>query len=125
MALKNLNHFTAFNAPLFLSRKELRFVSSVRWVEKTDSGTEVEKGTKVGLLIFEDKSDYPNPKTNVGEQLVVKVPHVSPDHYENFQPMQTICDVVDVQKAVVYGEYRNQLSITANVVASDDQVIEL
>ena len=52
MSLKNLSHFTAFNAPLFLSRKELRFISAASWVEKTESGSKVEKGVKVGLLIL-------------------------------------------------------------------------
>ena len=66
MALKNLSHFTAFNAPQFLSRKELRFISATRWIEKTDTSSEVEKGIKVSLLIYKDNSDYPNEKTNLG-----------------------------------------------------------
>lgn len=124
MSLKNLSHFTAFNAPEFLKRKELRFVSITRWIEKGDSGSEIEKGVKVGLLIFVDDSDYLNEKDNLGEQLVVKVPFASLDDFADFQPMITICEITDIEKVVVYGEYRNQLSITAKVVKADD-IVEL
>ena len=122
MALKNLSHFTAFNAPQFLSRKELRFISATRWVEKTDMGSEVEKGVKVSLLIYKDNSDYPNEKTNLGEQIMVKVPFASIEDYSAFQPMMTPCEVTDIEKAVIYGEYRNQLSLTASVIEADETV---
>lgn len=124
MSLKNLSHFTEFNASLFLAHKELRFISATSWVEKTESGSNIEKGVKVGLLIFVDDSDYLNEKDNLGEQLVVKVPFASLDDFADFQPMLTICEITDIEKAVVYGEYRNQLSITAKVVKADD-IVEL
>lgn len=122
MALKNLSHFTAFNAPQFLSRKELRFISATRWVEKTDTGSEVEKGVKISLLIYKDNSEYPNNKTNLGEQITIKVPLASLEDYTVFQPMVTICDVTNIEKAVVYGEYRNQLSLTATVIEADENI---
>lgn len=122
MALKNLSHFTAFNAPQFLSRKELRFISATLWVEKNDTGSEVEKGVKVSLLIYKDNSEYPNNRTNLGEQITVKVPFASLEDYSVFQPMLTICEVTNIEKAVVYGEYRNQLSLTATVVETDETV---
>lgn len=122
MSLKNLSHFTAFNAPEFLKRKELRFISATRWIERNDSGLEIEKGVKVTLLIFKDNSEYPNEKTNLGEQIMVKVPFASIEDYSVFQPMVTICEVTNVEKAVVYGEYRNQLSLTATVVEADENI---
>lgn len=122
MALKNLSHFTAFNASQFLSRKELRFISATRWVEKNDTGSEVEKGVKVSLLIYKDNSEYPNDKTNLGEQITVKVPLASLEDYTVFQPMVTICDVTNIEKSVVFGEYRNQLSLTATVIESDENI---
>lgn len=122
MPLKNLSHFTAFNAPQFLSRKELRFISATRWVEKTDTGSEVEKGVKVSLLIYKDNSDYPNEKNNLGAQIMVKVPFASIEDYSAFQPMITSCEVTKIEKAVVYGEYRNQLSLTASVSEVDETV---
>ena len=125
MALKNLSHFTAFNAPEFLKRKELRFISATRWIEKIDKSSEVEKGVKVGLLIFSDDSDYPNEKTNIGEQLTVKVPYGAIEDYADYMPMGTICEIVDIEKASVYGEYRNQLSITAKVIRADEESVEV
>jgi hypothetical protein len=122
MSLKNLNHFTAFNASQFFSRKELRFISATRWVEKTDTGSEVEKGVKVSLLIYKDNSEYPNDRTNLGEQITVKVPFASLENYSVFQPMVTICEVTNIKKAVIYGEYRNQLSLTASVIEADEAV---
>lgn len=116
MSLKNLNYFTTFNASQFLSQKELRFISAIPWIEKTDTGSEVEKGVKVALLIYKDSSDYPNEKTNLGEQITVKVPFVSIEDYSAFKPMVTTCEVTKIEKAVVYGEYRNQLSLTASVI---------
>lgn len=116
MALKNLSHFTEFNAQLFLSRKELRFLSAKRWTEKSEAGSEIEKGVKVGVLIFSDENDYPNEKNNIGEQLTVKVPLASMKDYDSYQPMFTAVEIVDIEKAVVYGEYRNQLSLTAKVI---------
>ncbi|HEN7547620.1 TPA: hypothetical protein U7L95_000439 [Streptococcus agalactiae] len=122
MALKNLSHFTAFNASLFLSRKELRFITATRWIERSDSGLEIEKGVRVTLLIFKDNSEYPNEKTNLGEQIMVKVPFASIEDYSVFQPMVTVCEVTNVETAVVYGEYRNQLSLTATVVEADENI---
>ena len=58
MALKNLTHFTEFDASRFLSRKELRFVSAKRWIEKSETGSEIEKGVKVGVLISKRKNKY-------------------------------------------------------------------
>ena len=89
MALKNLSHFTEFNAQLFLSLKELRYISSTRWIEKSETGSEIEKGVKVVVLIFSDESDYPNEKNNIGEQLTVKVPLATMKDYDSFQPMLT------------------------------------
>lgn len=122
MALKNLSHFTAFNSSQFLLRKELRFLTATRWVEKTDTGSEVEKGVRVSLLIYKDKSEYPNDKTNLGEQITVKVPFASLEDFSVFQPMVTICEVTNIEKAVIYGEYRNQLSLTASVIEADENI---
>lgn len=121
MTLKNLSYFTEFNASLFFAQKELRFISATMWIEKSETGSEIEKGVKVGVLIFSDDSDYPNEKNNIGEQLTVKVPLASMKDYDSYQPMITTVEIVDIEKAVVYGEYRNQLSLIAKV----NEVVEL
>ncbi|WP_029171755.1 hypothetical protein [Streptococcus suis] len=122
MPLKNLSHFTEFNVSQFLSHKELRFIYATSWIEKNNVGAEIEKGVKVGVLIFADDSEYPNDKTNIGEQLIIKVPFAKVEDYDLFQPMRTTCEIVDIEKATVYGEYRNQLSITAKIIAVDEFV---
>lgn len=122
MPLKNLSHFTTFSTSQFLSRKELRFISATRWVEKIDTGSEVEKGVRVSLLIYKDNSEYPNDRTNLGEQITVKVPFASLEDFSVFQPMVTICEVTNIEKAVIYGEYRNQLSLTASVIEADENI---
>lgn len=111
-----------FNASQFLAHKELRFITATQWVEKSDSGSELSKGVKVTLLIYQDNSEYPNEKTNLGEQIIVKVPFASIEAYSAFQPMVTLCKVTEIEKAVVYGEYRNQLSLTASVIETDEIV---
>lgn len=122
MPLKNLSHFTTFSTSQFLSRKELRFISATRWVEKIDTDSEVEKGVRVSLLIYKDNSEYPNDRTNLGEQITVKVPFASLEDFSVFQPMVTICEVTNIEKAVIYGEYRNQLSLTASVIEADENI---
>lgn len=121
MTLKNLSYFSEFNSSLFFAQKELRFISATMWIEKSETGSEIEKGVKVGVLIFSDDSDYPNEKNNIGEQLTVKVPLASMKDYDSYQPMITTVEIVDIEKAVVYGEYRNQLSLIAKV----NEVVEL
>ena len=71
---------------------------------------------KVRLVLFSDESDYPNEKNNIGEQLTVKVPLATMKDYDSFQPMLTSVEIVDIEKAIVYEEYRNQLSLTAKVI---------
>lgn len=122
MPLKNLSHFTTFSTSQFLSRKELRFISATRWVERIDTDSEVEKGVRVSLLIYKDNSEYPNDRTNLGEQITVKVPFASLEDFSVFQPMVTICEVTNIEKAVIYGEYRNQLSLTASVIEADENI---
>ena len=102
----------------------LVIIISIFFLPKELNKAEIEKGVKVGVLIFSDESDYPNEKNNIGEQLTVKVPLASMEDYDSFQPMITTCEIVDVEKATVYGEYRNQLSIIAKVVEVDE-VIDL
>ena len=71
---------------------------------------------KVSLLIVKDTTEYQNSQTNLGEQVVVTVNNKRIDEYSSFIPMKTICRIENITKAVVYGEFQNQLSITADVI---------
>lgn len=110
--MNNLNQFTRFDAAAFLAGKKLQFVDKSNWVDR-DTGALL--GTRVDLVILEDKTAY-KPKadgtparTNRFEKLVVKVPgavSLAEDAMvELVNPVGT-----------VWGEYRNQLSLKADEV---------
>ncbi|MBA1351035.1 hypothetical protein [Streptococcus oralis] len=106
MTLKNLRNFLTFDKSFF-DNKELVYLGS-----KLTQDNKL----KVSLLIFKDTTEYQNGQTNLGEQVVVTVNNKGIDDYSSFKPLQTVCKVVNISKATVYGEYQNQLSITADVI---------
>lgn len=108
MSLKNLRSFLTFNSSAFFADKKLYYLNCKELQENN--------GVKITLLILEDLTEYKTSNNNLGEQITVKVLNKSSSDFINFQPMQTICEVVDISKANVYGEYQNQLSITGSVV---------
>lgn len=111
MGLKGLNYYLFFDLDLFLEKKRLMFIKAFPWIEK-----EREMGTKVILQILEDNTSYSTPEiTNFGEQLTIKVRNTAPSAYSNLKPLTTEVLVTDVERATVFGEYRNQLSIIATV----------
>lgn len=118
MALQALSVFLEFQLLAFLTGKRLVFVKASQWKED-----EKVLGSRVVVQIIEDKTQYPRPEmTNFGEQFVVKVRNVSPDAYAKLRPFTTEVCVKDVEKAVVYGEFRNQLSIIGKVVIKETPV---
>ena len=106
MALKNLRNFLKFDKSFF-DNKELVYLGS-----KLTQDNKL----KVSLLIVKDTTEYQNGQTNLGEQVVVTVNNKGIDEYSSFIPMKTICRIENITKAVVYGEFQNQLSITADVI---------
>lgn len=110
MGLKGLNSFQHFDLDEFLRDKCLVFLKAISWI---DEGREI--GSKVILQIFEDNTVYQKPDTNnSGEQITIKVRSFSPTSFK-FKPLSTEMAVTDVERAFIYGEYRNQLSIIASV----------
>lgn len=106
MTLKNLRNFLKFDKSFF-DNKELVYLGS-----KLTQDNKL----KVSLLIIKDNTEYQNDQTNLGEQVVVTVNNKGIDDYSSFIPMKTICKIGNISKAVVYGEYQNQLSIIADVL---------
>lgn len=118
MSLQALSAFLEFQLLMFLTGKRLVFIKSLLWKEEDEIF-----GSKVVVQIVEDTTKYPKPDvTNFGEQLVVKVRNVSPDAYAKLKPFATEVYVKDVEKAVVYGDYRNQLSIIGTVAVKEMSV---
>ena len=113
--LQGLTGFLVFQILAFLDGKRLVFVKSVPWIkdEKT-------LGSKAILQIVEDKTKYAKPETsNFGEQITVKVRGVSPEVFAKLKPLMTEVYIKDIEQAVVYGEYKNQLSIIASIAVRE------
>ena len=119
MSLKSLTSFTYFDLEAFLREKRLLFVKADPWEETTADGSKRVEGAKVVLQIAEDRTTYSKPDvSNFGEQLKVKVRGINPSAYNTkLKHLQTFVSIDDVEKAVVYGEYKNELSIIAVVNA--------
>lgn len=115
MALQGLNQFFTFLLLDFLVGKRLVFLKVLPWKEG-----DVEVGSKVVTQIVEDRTQYTKANvSNFGEQLTVKVRDVSPAAYAQLKPLSTEVVVQDVERATVYGEYRNQLSIIGKIAIKD------
>ncbi|WP_373760110.1 hypothetical protein [Streptococcus ferus] len=108
MALKNLRSFLQFNSTDFFAKKKLCYLNSKELFD--------EKGIKVTLLILEDDTEYNSLNDNLGEQIYVKVTNKKINDFEDFQPLQTLCKIINITKATVYGDYQNQLSLTGEVI---------
>lgn len=107
MALKKLNQFNYFDAEGFFSKLSLIAVGKSTWKEY---GTGTVRGTKVEVVIASDKHSYNTSNgevvNNMYEKLTVKIPK------EIDVPTNAKVRLVNPE-ASIYGEYRNQLSVTA------------
>ena len=104
--MKKLNLFTVFDWPSFVKGKRFVCTGCSEWKD-FDTGTYL--GTKVETAIVADTTDYGDDSgsvTNLFEKLVFKVG-------KNLTvPIGAEIQAKGVQ-ATVYGDYRNQLSCTA------------
>ena len=115
MSLKGLTAFQYFSLEDFLKGKSLCFVKVVPWQEGQGENAKLE-GSKVALQIVEDKTKYAKDETsNFGELLTVKVRGVAPAVYNKLEPLNTEVIITDVERATVWGDFRNELSIIAAV----------
>lgn len=109
MPLKKLSMFQYFDIEGFLEKKKLMTVGVQEW---KDYETQNILGTKVEVVIVSDETDYGNADGNVVNNLYEKLSVKIPAKLNNV-PMNTAVRLVNPE-AVVYGEYRNALSITAD-----------
>ena len=107
--MNNLRQFLSFKHQEFFEKKRLYFLAVKELA--------TQNGVKVSLLILEDGTDYKNEKSNLGEQIHVTVANKTVDDFSAFKSLQTECKIVNVKKASIFGEYQNQLSIHADVIA--------
>ncbi len=106
--MKKLSQFQYFNIDEFLSGKKLMTIGVQDW---KDFETQNILGSKLELIITVDKTHYDVANgeivSNVYEKLTVKIPLNLTDI-----PMNAEVRLIN-PKAVVYGEFRNMLSVTA------------
>lgn len=106
--MKKLSQFMRFDFAAFSQGKVYRVVGTSEWV---DYSTKAHMGTKVDVAIIKDDTQYKQKEgenvTNLFEKLTFKV------RKDVNVPMNA--HVIPVNAVgTVYGEYRNQLSITAD-----------
>ena len=108
MGLKKLSQFNYFDAEEFFSKLSLISVGKSAWKEY---GTGTLRGTKVDVVITSDKHSYNTSDgesiNNMYEKITVKIPR------EVDVPMNAKVRLVNPE-GNIYGEYRNQLSVTAD-----------
>ena len=105
--MKALKNFLNFDTEKFFSQKKLVFVKAAPW---DDNGNII--GSKVTILIADDKTIYPNEGiNNFGEQIVVKVRNISSNTFNKLSPLITEVSIDEVEKATVYGDYSQHLSL--------------
>lgn len=112
MSLKNLPQFERFDIQSFLQDKKLEVTEIKSWL---DNDTHKTLGTKVEVAIVQDSTTYEasrdgTVRDNLYEKLIIKVNKMSLPISKH--------DIVTVKNPVarIYGDYRNQLSITADDV---------
>jgi hypothetical protein len=117
MSQKGLTQFLEFAFPKYAIGKRFVFVKADSWIEKDDDGKIIkELGSKVTTQIVDDKTEYTrNDINNFGAQLVIKVRNQPPSAFQKLKPLVTEVTIEDVEHASVWGTYRNELSIIANI----------
>lgn len=109
--MKGLKSFLYFDFERFLVGKRLVYLKATPWLEQGN-----DLGCKVTLQIVEDKTTYAHENIeNYGEQLVVKVRNCSPAAFAKLRPLDTEVTITDVERATVYGDFGQSLSIIAKI----------
>ena len=121
--MRYLTRFVEFNHEAFFEKKKLVFMKAAPWTER-DSGGSVDRtiGAKVTLLVKDDATDYGEDRDgakvvgcNAMEMFTVKVPNKTLSEFEAWQPLSTPVRLENVQKATVWGDYKDNLSIVCDV----------
>lgn len=114
MSFKYLNNFIRFDFKAFSQNKQFKLKEVSEWEEYE---TKKILGTKISLNIIDDSVYQTKDGEKVGandmETLVVKVRQPL-EKFSGWERRDKI-EFVAVEKASVYGEYQNQLSVIADV----------
>lgn len=106
--MKKLSQFLKFDFNLFSEGKMYRVIGFSEWL---DYQTKAHLGTKIETVIAKDQTPYKQKEgetvTNLYEKLVFKIKKdVKVPVNSYIMPVNAV--------AVVYGDYRNNLSVTAD-----------
>ena len=111
MSLKKLSKFQTFDSASFFGKSQLLFTKIEEWREGERDNMNI-VGTKIIGVLVVDGADYGQEKElNRCESLTIKV-RQPVSAFSDWQPFRTIYRVGEVEKASIYGEFRNQLSLT-------------
>lgn len=106
--MKKLSQFLKFDFEAFSKEKAFQVIGTSEW---TDYNTKIHMGTKIDALIAKDATQYKQKEgehvTNAFEKLTFKI------RKDVNVPAGAFVMPVNAS-ATVYGEYRNQLSVTAD-----------
>lgn len=107
--MKRLSVYTYFDIEGFLEGISLMLIGIREWL---DYDTQKVLGVKVETVIIEDNNDYGSSNGEVVNNLFEKITVKIPKKLDSI-PIKSKVRLVNPE-AVVYGEFRNQLSITAD-----------
>lgn len=106
--MRFLSMFTHFDLDAFLAGKTLIVTGVSDWVDFDNKSKTL--GTKITTVIYEDNTDYGDYQgNNRFEKLVIKVPKAIDVPLDS-----TVVPVNGIGR--VYGDYHNNLSVTADDV---------
>lgn len=103
----------SFNGKEFFGKKTLLFTKAEEWKEGNDRDDLRVVGTKVTASIVFDGADYGKNgnSLNEGEFLTIKVQQPL-SYFADWKAFDTFFRVTEITKASIYGDFRNQLSVT-------------
>lgn len=106
--MKKLSQFVKFDVDAFLDGKILQVVGIAPW---SDYNTKAHMGTRIETIIAQDKTVY---KCKEGEVVSNRYEKLSIKVRKDVNVPINACIMPVNAVGVVYGDYRNQLSVTAD-----------
>lgn len=112
MSLKMLSRFQKFDAERFFADKKFLFTKVQDWREGSDQSNLHVVGCKVSGLIAVDETNYGKDLTGVNEGEIITFKVRQPiAKFQNWEPLQTVFQATNFSRVVIWGDYRNQLSV--------------
>lgn len=111
MSLKKLNEFLSFDLDKFVKDKKLLFIGA----EELKNDKKIKTGSKVSVLIFKDNTEYANGEVGLNKKMNFNVKTRQPISYFDDWEEDDEIKITEVEKATVYGDFSNELSVIGKV----------